>query len=97
MIAASYSAISRELRQFGLVAGKNLVIEYRFHNIPGADIAAQVAELVQSDADVLVADGPESVLKAAVAATRAIQLRSANPQIRVQPRPTVRQRHGNFL
>jgi putative tryptophan/tyrosine transport system substrate-binding protein len=74
MIVASYAVISSELRQFGFVDGQNLIIEYRYHNVPGADISAQAAELVQSDVDVLVADGPEAVLQAAVGASGTIPI-----------------------
>jgi ABC-type uncharacterized transport system substrate-binding protein len=74
MIVASYAVISSELRQFGFVDGQNLIIEYRYHNLPGADISAQAAELVQSDVDVLVADGPEAVLQAAVGASGTIPI-----------------------
>ena len=45
MIVASYSVISSELRQFGFVEGQNLTIEYRYHNVPGGDIATQAVEL----------------------------------------------------
>ena len=70
MIAESYSVISSELRQFGFEEGHNLTIEYRYHDVVGADVAAQAAELVRSDVDLLVADGPEAALRAAVGASR---------------------------
>jgi putative tryptophan/tyrosine transport system substrate-binding protein len=69
MIAESYSVLSSELRQFGFVEGRNLTIEYRYHGV-GADPAAQAAELVRSNVDLLVADGPEAALQAAVGASR---------------------------
>lgn len=74
MIVASYSVISSELRQFGFVEGQNLTVEYRYHNVPGGDIATQAVELAQSDVDVIVADGPEAVLQAAVGASRTIPI-----------------------
>ncbi len=69
MIAESYSVISSELRQFGFVEGRNLTIEYRYHDV-GADLATQTAELIRSNVDLLVADGPEVALQAAVGASR---------------------------
>jgi putative tryptophan/tyrosine transport system substrate-binding protein len=74
MIAASYSEIASELRRLGFVEGQNLTIAYRNHNVPGVDISRLAAELVQTNVDVLVADGPEAVLQAAVAATNTIPI-----------------------
>jgi putative ABC transport system substrate-binding protein len=74
MIVASYSEISSELRRLGFIEGQNLTIIYRHHNVPGVDISRLAAELVQSKVDVLVADGPEPVLQAAVAATNTIPI-----------------------
>jgi putative tryptophan/tyrosine transport system substrate-binding protein len=74
MIVASYSEIAGELRRLGFIEGQNLTIIYRHHNVPGVDISRLAAELVQSKVDVLVADGPEAVLQAAVAATNTIPI-----------------------
>src|SRR5579864_6478677 len=74
MIVASYSEISSELRRLGFSEGQNLFILYRHHNVPGVDIPGLAAELVQAKVDVLVADGPEAVLQAAVAATNTIPI-----------------------
>jgi putative ABC transport system substrate-binding protein len=74
MIATSYSVITSELRQLGFIEGQNLTIAYRYHNVPGADVRGLAAELVQSNVDALVADGPEAILQAAVAATNTIPI-----------------------
>src|SRR6516164_7437593 len=74
MFVAAFSGFSSELQQLGYVEGQNLTIEYRYINEPHADIAAQVAELVRSNVDVLVATEPEVVLRAAVDATHTIPI-----------------------
>ena len=74
MFVAAFSAFSSELQQLGYVEGQNLTIEYRYINEPRADVAAQAAELVRSNIDVLVATGPEVVLQAAVDATHTIPI-----------------------
>ena len=74
MFVAAFSGFSSELQQLGYVEGQNLTIEYRYINEPRADVAAQAAELVRSNIDVLVATGPEVVLQAAVDATHTIPI-----------------------
>jgi len=74
MIVASYSVIASELRRFGFIDGQNLTIAYRHHNVPGVDIPRLAAELVQMNVAALVADGPEAILQAAVAATDTIPI-----------------------
>ena len=74
LFAAANSGFSDELRQLGWIEGKNLTIEYLPHNDPGVDFARQVAELVKSNIDVLVAVGPEFALQTAVGATRTIPI-----------------------
>ena len=74
MVVASNSAIASELRRLGFVEGQNLTIAYRNFDVPGVDISRLAAELVQTNVDVLVADGPEAVLQAAVAATNTIPI-----------------------
>jgi putative tryptophan/tyrosine transport system substrate-binding protein len=74
MIVTSYSVIASELQRLGFIDGQNLTIAYRYHNIPGVDIPKLAAELVQMNVDVLVADGPEAILQAAVAATDTIPI-----------------------
>ncbi len=74
LIVASNAAFREELRQRGWIEGKNLTIEYRNINDPKIDLAAQAADLVKSNVDLLVAIGPEPVLQAAVNATRTIPI-----------------------
>jgi putative tryptophan/tyrosine transport system substrate-binding protein len=74
MMVAGYSAFSNELRQRGWIEGQNLIIEYRYINDPKTDLAAQVADLVRSNIDLLVTGGPENVLQTAVNATRTIPI-----------------------
>jgi putative ABC transport system substrate-binding protein len=74
MIVASYSVIASELRRLGFIEGQNLTIAYRHHNIPGVDIPKLATELVQANVDLLVADGPEATLQAAVGATGTIPI-----------------------
>ncbi len=74
LFAAANSGFSDELRQLGWTEGQNLTIEHRYSTDPGIDLAAQVAELVSSNIDALVAVGPELVLQTAFAATRTIPI-----------------------
>src|SRR5215472_2404790 len=74
MIVASYSVIASELRRLGFIEGQNLTIAYRYHNIPGVGIPRLATELVQTNVDLLVADGPEAILQAAVGATDTIPI-----------------------
>jgi putative tryptophan/tyrosine transport system substrate-binding protein len=74
MFVAAFSGFSGELQQLGYVEGQNLIIEYRYINEPGADVAAQAVDLVRSNIDVLVATGPEVVLRAAIGATSTIPI-----------------------
>jgi putative ABC transport system substrate-binding protein len=74
MTVASNSEVASGLRRLGFVEGQNLTIAYRNFNVPGVDISRLAAELVQTNVDVLVADGPEAVLQAAVAATNTIPI-----------------------
>jgi putative tryptophan/tyrosine transport system substrate-binding protein len=71
---AGYAAMLDELRKLGFIEGHNLAVEYRsVEQEPGA-IIADVAALVRSNVDVLVAIGNEAPLQAAVAANSAIPI-----------------------
>ena len=74
MIVASYSGFSSELGQLGYVEGQNLSIEYRWINERGVDLTAQATGLVRSNVDVIVAAGPEVVLRAAIGASNNIPI-----------------------
>lgn len=71
---AAYATFLDEIRQHGWIEGQNLIIEYRYINDPKADLAAQVADLVKSNIDLLVAVGTEAVLQTAVNATSTISI-----------------------
>jgi putative ABC transport system substrate-binding protein len=74
LFAAANSAFSEELQQLGWIEGQNLIIEYRYPNDPGVDLAAQVGDLIKSNIDALVAVGPEFVLQTAVGASHTIPI-----------------------
>jgi putative ABC transport system substrate-binding protein len=74
MIKAAYSAFVDQLAKLGWVEGRNLTIDYRYHNVPGVDLAAEMNELVKSGIDVLVSTGPEVALQTAMAATKTIPI-----------------------
>jgi ABC-type uncharacterized transport system substrate-binding protein len=74
MIVASYSVIASELRRFGFVEGQNLTIAHRHHNVPGVDVSRLAVELVLTNVEALVADGPEAILQAASGATHTIPI-----------------------
>jgi putative ABC transport system substrate-binding protein len=63
----------RGLRDLGYVEGKNIAVEYRYHEGKMDRISNFVAELVQLKVDALVADSPPAIF-AAKEATRAIPI-----------------------
>jgi ABC-type uncharacterized transport system substrate-binding protein len=62
-----------ELHTLGLSEGQNFTIDYKNLDDPRG-LAVTVAELMQSRPDIIVASGPEIVLKAAMAAKGAIPI-----------------------
>ena len=64
-VRAIFTAFEQELRALGYVEGQNLVIEFRNAEGHGERLPALAAELVQRHVDVLVAGGPEGILRAA--------------------------------
>src|SRR5262245_27235692 len=71
--AANYKPFVAELVQHGFKEGQNLVIEYRrVDDSRGPFVAA--AELMRSQVDLIVADGPEVALQAVVGASRSIPI-----------------------
>ena len=66
---AAFTAFEQGLRALGYVADQNLVIEFRSAEGNGERLPALAAELVQRHVDVLVAGGPEVILRAASQAT----------------------------
>jgi putative ABC transport system substrate-binding protein len=73
-VAAGYPTMLDELRKLGFSESRNLTIEYRSIEQEPRAVFAAAAELVRSNADVLVAIGPEVGLQAAVAATSTIPI-----------------------
>jgi putative tryptophan/tyrosine transport system substrate-binding protein len=72
LTGSGYQIFLAELRKLGFTEGQNLVVEHRRtdEGLPQAFIAAN--ELVAAKADVLVANGPELSLEAAVATRPAV-------------------------
>jgi putative ABC transport system substrate-binding protein len=69
-----YAAFIDELRRLGFTEGQNLAVEYRATNL-GRDAAfAAAAEMIRSNVELIVADGPEFNLQAALAASRTIPI-----------------------
>jgi putative ABC transport system substrate-binding protein len=74
MIKAANSTFVEQMAKLGWVEGRNLSILYRYTNVPGQDLAAEMNALVKSGVDILVPNGPEVVLKTAMAATKTIPI-----------------------
>ncbi len=68
--ASFLQAFEHRLRDLGYVEGQNLIIEFRTGEGKAERYPALAAELVERHVDVLVASGPEAVLRAARDATR---------------------------
>ncbi len=68
--ASFLQAFEHRLRDLGYVEGQNLIIEFRTGEGKAERYSALAAELVKRQVDVLVASGPEAVLRAARDATR---------------------------
>ena len=73
-MAAGFRAFIEDLRRLGFSEGQNLIVEHRPSDQEQSALAAQAAEMVRSKVDVLVSLGPETALKAAMAATRSIPI-----------------------
>jgi putative tryptophan/tyrosine transport system substrate-binding protein len=72
--ASFVQAFEQGLRDLGYVEGQNLVIEFRTAEGNVERLPALAAEFVQRKVDVLVAGGPEAVLRAARDATSMIPI-----------------------
>src|SRR5262249_8925814 len=69
-----YAAFIDELRRLGFTEGQNLVVEYHPTDM-GRDAAfAAAAEMIRSNVELIVAEGAEFNLQAAVAASRTIPI-----------------------
>jgi putative ABC transport system substrate-binding protein len=70
----NFGAFVQGLRDVGYVEGQNLVIEFRKADGEADRLPGLAAELVRLPVDVLVAGGPEAVLRTASQATRTIPI-----------------------
>jgi len=69
-----YRAFIAELRKLGFSEERNLAVEYR-RTDQGADLAyAGAAEMIRANVELIVANGPEFALQAAVAASPTIPI-----------------------
>jgi len=73
-LGPSATAFRQGLRDLGYVEGQNMAIEYRYAEGKADRLPELAAELVRLNVDVLVASGPEAVLRAARDATRTIPI-----------------------
>ncbi len=69
-----YPAFIDELRSLGFTENQNLVVEYRATDMGRDTALTAAAEMIHSNVEVIVADGAEFNLQAAVAATRTIPI-----------------------
>src|SRR5262245_43816118 len=63
-----------ELRQLGFSEGENLSVDLRWASHDARGPFPVAAELIRSKVDLVVVDGPEIVLQAAIAASRTIPI-----------------------
>ena len=74
LVQPALAALVAELRKLGFTEGGNLIVESRRIEKESSKSLAALAELVNSKVDVIVAIGPEIVLKVAAEATRTIPI-----------------------
>jgi putative ABC transport system substrate-binding protein len=74
LLLLAFPAFLAELRKLGFTEGENLIVEFRRIEKESSKSLAVLAELINSKVDVLVAFGPEIVLKAAAEATQVIPI-----------------------
>jgi putative tryptophan/tyrosine transport system substrate-binding protein len=72
--AAVYQAFLDELQIHGFRNGQNLIVDYRRVEQGLSALSADAAELVRSNVNVLVTQGTEPALKAALGATRTVPI-----------------------
>jgi len=70
---AQYGSFQAELREQGFEEGRNIVIDYKRSDDPHGPFAAS-AELMRSQADLIVATGTEAALQAVIGASRSIPI-----------------------
>ena len=74
VMAPGYPALRDELRKRGFIEGRNLIVEVRSIRQEPQRLFADMADLVHSNVDLIVAIGPEIALKAVLAASRTIPI-----------------------
>jgi putative ABC transport system substrate-binding protein len=74
VISLGYPAFRDELRKRGFIDGRNLAVEFRSTRQEPRQLFADVADLVRSDVDLIVASGPDVAVKAVLAASRTIPI-----------------------
>ena len=74
VIKRGYPAFLDELKKFGFSAGQNLTIAVVRTDQDSQRLFTETADLVRSNVELLVAEGSEIVLKAALAASRTIPI-----------------------
>jgi len=74
VVGRGYPAFLDELKKSGFSAGQNLTIEVVRTDQDSQRLFAETADLVRSNVELLVAEGTEIVLKAALAASRTIPI-----------------------
>jgi putative tryptophan/tyrosine transport system substrate-binding protein len=74
VMALGYPALRDELRKRGFIDGRNLTVEFRSTQQEPRRLFADVADLVRSDVDLIVASGPDVAVKAVLAASRTIPI-----------------------
>jgi putative ABC transport system substrate-binding protein len=72
--AIAYPEFRAELRKRGFIDGRNLVVEIRSTLQERSKLFADVAELVSSNVDLIVASGPEVAVQAALAASPTVPI-----------------------
>ena len=72
VMSSGYPAFRDELRRHGFNEGQNLFVEVRSTRQEPGQLFAEVAALVNSNVDLVVAAGPEVAVQAALAASRTI-------------------------
>jgi putative tryptophan/tyrosine transport system substrate-binding protein len=74
VVGRGYPAFLDELKKSGFSEGQNLIIEVVRSDQDAQRLFAETADLVRSNVEVLVATGPDTALKAAMAASRTIPI-----------------------
>ena len=104
VVGRGYPAFLDELKKSGFSAGQNLTIEVVRTDQDSQRLFAETADLVRSNVELLVAEGSEIVLKAALAASRTIpivisasQLRSDRTRLCKEPGAAWWQHHRDRL